>query len=663
MLGALITFLFGLGILGLIWSVGREWIADLDPAEQLGICGLVGLGLVGLDTLLIGLIPGGLNWGMWIEGGLALAGYALAARTLPKLCRFKTPESWRLGILAALGLALLFSLVGALGPSDMNDWDSIAYHLAVPKIWLGQGQIEYIPYIHHSNFPGALDNLFIWGLKWGGQSGAKAFSVLVFGLGMLALFGLGRRLYGEKAGWWAALAFAAIPCALWESGTAYIDVGHGLFAGLGILYTAEFVSSRRMAAAGLAAVCLALGCATKYTGLQTLFACLLVLSIFSVLPGRHRHPAPSSPGQSAPADPSGHPKPPLAKVLALYVLLPLLIAGPWYLRNVVNTANPVYPFFYEIIGSRNWDAFSARIYKEEQQTFGVGHSPTALGAAILGLAYQPGRYVNPGQTQGLGMPTGALGAAAVAAWLAWLASGRLRRFEMGVLAVTSMSLLMWFVLSQQSRYLVTLGVPAALLAGAAVIRLRAGPILAGLVALQAAWALFIGKVFLLDPKLPVVVGKVSEEEYLKAAVSFYPAAQTLNQIVPKEGRVALYDEVFGYYLDVPYFWANPGHSTLIPYGRIENGVQLADELRKLGFTHVYMNTSVGIAFPSREAREKWAAHAGLTGEPIPFTEQERAEAATDLRNKWRVLLAEAVAERRIVPLNQIGSGIVFELKS
>ncbi|HRK22087.1 MAG TPA: glycosyltransferase family 39 protein [Fimbriimonadaceae bacterium] len=642
MLGSFLTILFGLGVTSLVWSTVRDWFGDLDPAESIGLCGLIALGLVGLETLLIGLIPGGLNWGVYLEGAGAVIGLALGIKEAPKALKAAKPGGWRAAILGVFILALLFAWIGALGPSDANDWDSLAYHLAVPKMWLEAGQIVEVPFIHHSNFPFAIDNLFIWGLKWGGAAGAKTFSVLIYALGMLTLFGLGRRLYGEKAGWWAALTFAAIPCALWESGTAYIDVGHGLFAGLGILYVAEFLQNREAKGALFrAAVCLALGCATKYTGLQTLFASLLVLAVGSAL------------AKDLQKGLRG-----VGIALAAF----LVLAGPWYVKNFLWTGNPVYPFFYEVIGSQNWDDFSAKIYKEEQQTFGVGRDPTSLGHAILGLSYQPGRYVNPGQTAGLGMPTGALGAAMVAAWLVWLASGRLRRFEASVLITTGISLMMWFVLSQQSRYLITLGIPAAILAGAAISRLKIGPLLAGLVAIQAAAALYVGKVFHVDPKLPVILGRTSIEDYWKATAPFAEAAKGIDEAVTKQGKVALFDEVFGYFLNVPYFWANPGHSTQIPWANLDDGVAWADEMKRQGFTHVYMNLSIGVAFPDRETRDRWLRAAGLSDAREPFPPEERAAAFQDLRNKWRHLVAEAIAEGRLAPIQSYKTGMLFELR-
>ncbi|HVL38706.1 MAG TPA: phospholipid carrier-dependent glycosyltransferase, partial [Fimbriimonadaceae bacterium] len=394
MLGALITLAFCVAMTSLgrlvLRRVGLWKTEELnDPALLLALSGLLALGMVGTLTLFIGFLPGGFRWGLVVCALLALVGVAGLVGPAGNL-RPRLPQEMRgVGILhfAAISVAFLFALIGALAPSDVNDWDTLAYHLAVPKLWIQAGQITYIPFIHHSNFPFAVDNLYIWGLQWGGESGAKAFMVAYFGLGILAVFGFARQRYGPSAAPWAALVFATVPVVLWESGTAYIDVAHGVYAGVGVLLAALWAEhkGRQSALLWLAALHLGLAAGSKYTGLQTILAVGLVL-VWLVLTRRDGS------------------RPRIGPVLVAGAIA-LLLASPWYVKNAVVNGNPVYPFFYEVFGGRNWSSEHAAVYRDEQQTFGVGRHGagrdwSALGHAVWGLAYQPGRYVNPGQTQG-----------------------------------------------------------------------------------------------------------------------------------------------------------------------------------------------------------------------------------------------------------------------
>src|SRR5579863_8268545 len=115
MLGVLVTLLFTVGAIGVgSYLIGR-WTGDLDPAESLGIHGLVGLGAVGLLTLFVGLMPGGLQWGIIVIVAIGLGGLA---KILPAFqqgkFRFAKPDGANLLFAVVIGAAALFALVGVL---------------------------------------------------------------------------------------------------------------------------------------------------------------------------------------------------------------------------------------------------------------------------------------------------------------------------------------------------------------------------------------------------------------------------------------------------------------------------------------------------------------------------------------------------------------------
>ncbi len=650
MLGVLITFLFVLGAIGIGLSVLGKLLEGLDPALRYGLAGLCGLGIVGMLIFPIGLVPGGLRWGPWLLGALSIAGLVAIALKRP-YPRIKIPVGADALFLLAPTLGAILALIGVVTPSDPLDWDSLAYHLAVPKIWLTAGQIRPITFIHHSNFPFTVDGLYILGLAWGGQSGAKAFSLAFYLLGAVAVFGLTRQLSSTRAAGWSMAAFATVPVVVWESGTAYIDVANGLFAGLGLLFAALAIAApeaRRWM--WLCGIFLGLAAGSKYTGLQNIASAGVVWLAACVIR-----------------------KQPIAP-LAIAVGLSLVIAAPWYVKNIVWTGNPVYPFFYSVFGGKNWDSFSDKIYHEQQQTFGAGRAAATsdhpdytsnpletarLGASVLGLAYQPGRYTDPDPTHGSGFPFEALGFVALASMLLWMISGAMGAFEASAIAMTVVGLLMWFVLSQQSRYIIGLMLPPLVLAGPAIAKLRAGPLLAIGVVFQGALALFVVDNSFTSNRVPVALGNVTPEQYVESHVPFGKPAAWLNEHVGS-GRVALYDEVFGFLLDVPYLWANPGHSTELGYYRLQTGKQLADALRSEGITYVYLN--LGLYPPNDPTFQRWVESMGLTGPAKPYTGAEKAQMWTDLRSKWKVLVADAVATGEFIPDQSFGPRIIFRLK-
>jgi len=101
----------------------------------------------------------------------------------------------------------------------------------------------------------------------------------------------------------------------------------------------------------------------------------------------------------------------------------------------------------------------------------------------------------------------------------------------------------------------------------------------------------------------------------------------------------LFDEVRGFYLDVDYFWANPGHHTYIPYERIRSPEKFIEALRKLGATHVYMNLDPAI-IGGEEYRKLRRGLYGLLNEEDAILSLDRSpESLSDYR--WLILVAYA----------------------
>jgi hypothetical protein len=513
------------------------------------------------------------------------------------------------------------------------EWDSLAYHLAVPKLWASAGKVVFVPGMHQSNFPFTVEVLTAGFPSSMQEAGAKSVSWFYTVLGACCLYGFARRKYVNGAEW-AALAFLAAPVVLWESGTAYIDVAHGLFAGLAVLYASEW-KDRGWTGTILVGCLLGFAAATKYTGLQTLG--IVGVGLVTVA-------AVSAPKRLL--------------QLAAAAAIALLLSSGWYAKTYQNTGNPVFPFFYEKLGGHDWDQWRADVYNNEQKSFGIHaeenkREPLKVGHAILGLSYQPGRYTNPDWDHGNGLPVGAVGGLAVAALVALALLGPRQSGEKFCLAVLGVQLLAWFVLSQQSRYMTSVVVVSAGLLPALLAVPNLSKVVKSFVALQAAYVAYLLYTTQTIDQLKVVTGQISADEYRDATVGFSKSARTLNTDSEVK-KVALYHEVFGFLLDKPYFWANPGHSKVIPYESLGSGHEYATKMKDLGFSHVYFN----LAGEDPTRRDRWLAAAGLApGEP--YTEEERKNMFGDLNLKWLVLTAEAVRAGELAPVGEPSKRLIL----
>lgn len=615
------------------WRLGSSWRSDRAASERIGLVGLGLMAIMGWITFLVAwLVPGGAGH-FWLPTWcVALAGLLIwKARPQGPKAQFEWQNPHKTCALL-VGLLMIFPGVKALAPSDTTDWDTLAYHFAVPKIWLEQGSAVYIPTIHHSNFPFLVDALFMVGLT-GAEWVAKMVTVALFGFGCLWLFGVSRRWFGPEPASVATVSFAATPLVLWSAGTGYIDLPHGLFASIALIAVAELVAGRgeRREHWVIAGLALGAAMASKFTGLQMALALLVVLGCAVVsrrLVSRDR------------------------RHFAVALSLALLVASPWYVRNVINTGNPVYPFFYGVLGGRDWDKFRSEIYTDEQQTFGVGRTESgrdlaALPHALLGLAYQPGRYINPNQTTGGGFPMGSIGPLLLLGFLAAVSQCRRRPHRLAVVIASAVLIGMWFLLSQQVRYFAALLPAWAWLVASFVPQVtRYRVLLYGLIGTQLLYTFGLLKMAQLDMNLLAVTGRLDRQQYQEQVVPFAGVAREINAL-GQGTKVALFDEVFGYFLDVPYVWGNPGHSKRLGFEEMQSGADFVQQLSKEGITHVY----VALRLPGSPPRVELAG-ALLAGQIPPQSWVDQMDA--DLRTRWQKHLVEAHQEGllQVVPLSE-----------
>ncbi len=584
---------------------------------MLAVRAVLGFGAIGSVTMLVGWAGGFERLPILAVVLIAVAAIGWRRSGLPKVAD-------AVPIVAVVCAALLLLRVpAALAPSDANDWDTLSHQLAMARIWLDSGRLDYIPFMPHSNVPGAVNMLYLWGLWAGGQSAAKMLTVLFLALAALAVAGIAGARYGRAAAAWAGLATLASPVLLWEAGTAYVDIPHGLWTGLAVLaFASAYAADEDQDAQPwllLGGWAMGFALASKYVALP--IAGVLLVGILWLAARRRT----------------------LVRQVAVATVLATLVALPWYARNAVNTGNPFYPFLYSVFDGRNWSDENAAAFRAEQSQFGIGVqpgggvNPAALPGAITGLALQPDLQINRAS------PFGATGPVFLLAPLLWAFSGRGRRFERALLLVLLLSLAAWFIMTQQSRYLTGLVLVSSVLAGG-VVKLRYRPLMIAAISLQVVWCFALFGYFNreeLTEQVAVSTGEVTQEEYLSVRFDFWPGVQAINSL-DEGAKVALYDEVRGFYLTRDYFWANPQHSTMIPYESIGSGAELVERLRVLGATHVYVHLSPVILGKERAARLSLA----FTDPAAPIEEEER----------FRRLLIEAVREGDLTLLSTQSTG-------
>ena len=179
-----------------------------------------------------------------------------------------TPSGWAVTVIFALFTTIALS--GVYAPPTLIEWDSIAYHLADPKIYVQAHRIYYLPWEDHSNFAFNLEMCYTFGLLFHSVPLAKFFHfACAVGLAC-ATYRLGALLFSARIGLWGALLLASCPIVFWEAGTAYVDLAVTFYTIVTLIAVVHGIQENSDAWLGVSAVIMGLTLGTKGTALGVL---------------------------------------------------------------------------------------------------------------------------------------------------------------------------------------------------------------------------------------------------------------------------------------------------------------------------------------------------------------------------------------------------------
>jgi len=558
-------------------GAGRAILRFVAPERRSGLEGFlfsVGIGLGALSYLVMALgLVGLLRSAAALVVVLALAVVsrreiaAALAEALSGLRHSRWPSAF--GAIVGLPLTALgaFALIGALAPPSANDWDTLAYHFAVPALYIKWGAIRYVPFIPHSNLPFSMEMLYTLGLMFpaaGGMALAKLFHFAMGVLTALAIYTIGRKHFSPRAGLLGALVFASIPLIGWEATSGYIDLGAAFFVTLAALALLNHLEEGSRWGV-LAAVSLGLAAATKTTALQFIPMAALWLLYNNLRKGSGVwHGLRSSIG---------------------FGLIAVLVSCPWYIKSWIHTGNPVYPFAYSVFGGMYWSSRLAEVYRASQLKFGMGSDFISFVLLPWNLAMNPGRFYDA--------PVAyvSIGPVFLAA-LPFFAAARCGRLKLRLLlALAAAGVIFWFFTSQQSRYLIPVMAMGAVTVGALIdelggLRLARGFLVAAIAA-GVGWGLYIGG----PMAVSAAPGVTNPQEYLAETLDIYPACAYVNKNLPADAKIIFFGDTRGCYCRREYLWGDEIHHTLIPYDRFKNASEMTHFMREYGITHALVNWS------------------------------------------------------------------------
>ena len=490
--------------------------------------------------------------------------------------------------MAALGATVLIS---SLAPPSSLDWDGLAYHLAVPKVYLAKHAILYIPYDSHSNFPFLTEMLYTLGLAFKSINLAKLFHFWMYIGTAIAVYALCRRHLNPRIGSIGALLFMSVPVIVWEAGVADADITTALYMTLALYALLNWQQTRlRQGYVGQASWLILCGLMGGFA-LGTKVLAIVPIGVMCLwIIWSYGRMVRCSDGVHETIRPSDH-----QTIRALWPalamgLVAVLVGSPWYIKSYIYTGNPVYPFLYGIFGGKYWSAGAAATYHGAQLAMGMGRGLDKLILLPWNLTMSGSNFFDePGRTKLFSL----IGPALLGLIPVYVLAGRRRKIIAGMGLISAVFLIAWFILMQQVRYLIPimpmLCVVAACGVEGANSNWRIGRHVAnGFLALCVVLSLLTG-LLLSMVGARAALGLEPRSDYLSRTLDIYDAEMFINDRTPARARILIFDDARGFYLDRDYMWANPGHHEMTPWSRFKSGEDMVRYFMRAGFTYALIN--------------------------------------------------------------------------
>jgi hypothetical protein len=316
-----------------------------------------------------------------------------------------------------------------------------------------------------------------------------------------------------------------------------------------------------------------------------------------------------------------------AGVSLTYGALVLVLLSPWYVRNWVETGNPLFPFGQKLFAGAHWSVAAEdylNLYyeqyrvREAAQRGGTPYKGVETARFPWDLTMHPESF-EKGKRQGHDVSPFIL------AFLPALVL--LRRRRRAALAVAAIGVAYVVLIAggawAHPRYVLP-GVGLALAAATPAARALCGARwFRGVVALTIAGNLAL-VTRMLQPMWPdqarVAFGRMSPDAFLAKYSDRFEFWREANRAIPPDGTVAVLEKIpHPYYIERPFVLLSYLEQGLVDYRRVVTVAGLRDAMERLGVTHVAVEESgtraAGDQFES-EVTALWRSFLATLGEPV-----------------------------------------------
>ncbi|MGH7896108.1 MAG: glycosyltransferase family 39 protein [Candidatus Binatia bacterium] len=532
-------------------------------ATGLGLASILALALAALHALRP--LPLGVAGGLALAVGAASLWRAVRAVRLPR-----GAFSWAL--VAACGLVLLAEAPTWFAPPIGGD--QTKYHLAYPRLYGLAGGLVATPWSFWGQQQWLQNFLFAIAYALRGEDLARLLNAITGVTAALGLATLARRHLGEGLGVLVGALFFTMPMTWSQMTRAGADMSVVLYAALAMSAWLDWVASERRGDLRRAAIFAGFAGASKVMGL--LVPVLVGVGVLVVLARRRW-----SPGRT------------LAAAVS-YGAIALTLLAPCYVRNAIDTGNPLHPFGNGAFHGRYWSPAAAAYldtYYDQYRTREAGDrgGKPYVGLEVLrfpwDLTMHPESFEN-GKRQGQDVSPLPL---AFAPAVLLLARTRWQALAIGALGVAYGAIIAGGAWAHP-RYVLP-GTALALTAAVAGARALVGErVLPWIVAFTVAGDLALTS-RMLRPMWPdqvrVALGRMTPDAFLARYSDRYVFWREANRVIPPTGRVAVLEKIpHPYYIERPFVLLSYLEQGFVDFRAVTTPDAVLETLRALGVTHV-----------------------------------------------------------------------------
>ncbi|MBI5936187.1 MAG: hypothetical protein HY867_20975 [Chloroflexi bacterium] len=601
---SLLTALFRVGVAAIVillaGGLGKKFRRRDEMSLSLAARDAgVGLGIMGLVVFLLGFTIG---FNLWILLTPIVIGFILLrceiasfARAWKEAGTFFKEMDLGIGLIAAFTLVILAAnLIIALSPP--TSFDGLTYHLTLPKYYLFEGRIDFVPELMYWGMPQLSEMAFTLAMKFGGAEAAATLQWMVGVVALTAIFSFVQQTLNKNSAW---VAVASLLCGWTLSDAlsrAYVEWSLVLYGALFLIQLNQWRATRSRADLIWSAIFAGFALSTKYMGGILVVAGIVVIFFdqFPVIARRAISPTKQSPLPRDGLLREKRPRNDGIKNAFLFGLIASLILSPWLIKNYLATGNPFYPILFP---AGAMDATRLDFYE------GTPIALTPIERILLpALASFRGLEGGAPFNASLGPLLFALSLTAPLAWTRL--EPRQKQVATTALIVLVTGFVLWMVGSAATRlliqprlYLVFFPVWA-ILAAYGFFGLEGSNLpkfkISWLVSMLAAFSLGLnayetGMDLLRRDALKFVTGQMDEGAYLAQSMGHFSPAMDSIRSLPRDSKVLLLWETRGYYC-IPT--CNPDETidefkdALVLHGSADS---ILVSWREQGYTHILLH--------------------------------------------------------------------------